>query len=75
MSPTHPRRRAAAGTPNATERPCRDDVEHATMHGTKRDKNAALLRLQRVSRWRGPQFWIPFEILGKWGELRMWQRG
>lgn len=44
--------------PNATGRPCKDDVEHATMQVTKRDNGAALLRLRHVSRRRQLQFWI-----------------
>lgn len=51
-SPIHPRRCAATGAPNATERPCEDDVEHATMQVTERDNGAALSRLRRVLRWQ-----------------------
>lgn len=60
MSPTHPRRCAATGAPNAPERPCRDDAEQATTRVSKRDRDAALLRLQHVPRWRRPRFWFPF---------------
>lgn len=69
MSPTHSRRCAATGAPNAPERPCRDDAEHATTRVSKRDRDAALLRLQHVPRWR-----LLVSVSEKTGRVGMWQR-